>query len=275
MSISELFSYFAYAPVARGFLALTAAGVSFPLIGVFVLRLNLVPLRFALMHGALLGGAAALASGIDPLAAGIAVDLALVFVISPLSRRSGLRESHVSTLFMVLTVGLAFAVVYKADVPAQDAFSIFWGSLYALTRLDLALVASFSVLIAGFVAVQFRRITAVLYSREIAFTSGVPERALTNAIMALTGVTVAFGMKLIGALLLDSILLLPAIAATFFARSVKGLFVIASAAGLVSAAIGFFVSLAFDLPASSAVTVVSALLLCAGILLRRLHSHER
>lgn len=275
MSFPELFSYLAYAPVLRGFLALATAGAAFPLIGVFVLRLNLVPLRFALMHGALLGGAAALAAGIDPLAAGIAVDLLLVFVIAPFSRRTGLRESHVSTLFMVFTVGLAFAVVYKADVPAQEAFSIFWGTLYALTRLDLVLVVLFSVIIAVFIAVQFRRITAVLYSREIAFTSGVPERALTNAIMALTGVTVAFAMRLIGALLLDAILLLPAIAATFFARSVKGLFVIASAAGLVSAVIGFLVSLAFDLPASSAVTITSALLLGAGILIRRVHSHER
>ena len=48
---------FSYPPILRGFVALVLAGCFFPLAGVFILRLNLVTLRFTLMHAALLGAA--------------------------------------------------------------------------------------------------------------------------------------------------------------------------------------------------------------------------
>ena len=52
-------------------IAILFAGVAFPLIGVFILSLNLIPLRFAMMHIALLGGAVGLFFKIDPLALGV------------------------------------------------------------------------------------------------------------------------------------------------------------------------------------------------------------
>ncbi|MBQ5569746.1 MAG: metal ABC transporter permease, partial [Treponema sp.] len=56
--ISLLFSL---APVLRGFLAMVISGACFPLCGVMVLRLNLIPLRYMLMHGVIFGGALSLA----------------------------------------------------------------------------------------------------------------------------------------------------------------------------------------------------------------------
>jgi zinc transport system permease protein len=76
-------------------------------------------------------------------------------------------------------------------------------------------------------------------------------------------------MKLIGALLLDAILLLPAILAMALARSVRGLFLLAAAAGLAVAAAGFAVALVIDLPASAGVTLAAALLLPVVIVARR------
>jgi zinc transport system permease protein len=76
-------------------------------------------------------------------------------------------------------------------------------------------------------------------------------------------------MKLIGALLLDAILLLPAILAMALARSVRGLFLLAAAAGLAVAAAGFAVALLVDLPASAGVTLAAALLLPVVIVARR------
>ena len=62
MNIAQAFSY---PPIMRGFLALVIAGCFFPMAGVFILRLNLVTLRFTLMHAALLGAAIGLALHVD------------------------------------------------------------------------------------------------------------------------------------------------------------------------------------------------------------------
>jgi len=261
---------FSYPPILRGFLALVIAGCFFPMAGVFILRLNLVTLRFTLMHAALLGAAIGLALRVDPLFAGLVLDLVTIAAIARVTRQSGLALGYVATFFMVLTIGLAFAVIYKAGVPSKDAFGILWGSVYSLSPVDLAATALYALAIVFFVVTLFPRVSAVLFHREIAFASGVNERAVSTAILLFVGVSVALLMKLIGALLLDSILLLPAIVASFTARSARGFFVQACAIGSFCSIAGFFSSLALDVPASSAVTVIAACLLGAGLVYRRI-----
>ena len=80
----------AYPPILRGFVALVVAGCFFPLAGVFILRLNLVTLRFTLMHAALLGAAVGLALHVDPLLVGLALDVLAIAAISRVARESGL-----------------------------------------------------------------------------------------------------------------------------------------------------------------------------------------
>lgn len=271
----NIFSYFTYAPILRGFIVLLVAGALFPLTGVFVLRLNLITLRFMLMHGTLLGGAIALGFGLNPLLIGVAINILLVLAVSRLSLISGQNTGHITTFFMVLTIGLAFVVIYKMQVPAKDALSILWGNLYAMSAVDVLLTVAFCLLSLLFVLVLYRKLKAVIFNREIAFSSGVRDRTIYNSILVLTGLTIAFAMRLIGALLLDALLLLPAIVASFFAKSVKGVFLIAAVMGFASSLSGFFISLALDIPASSAVTIVSALILGAGVLIVRIRKRKK
>ena len=257
------------APIARGLAAVLIAGASLPLAGVLVLRLELVTLRFTLMHGALLGAAVALAVGVDPLLLGLAVDLLLVMTLAPIARRTGLRLGYVSAFLMVITIGAAAAVIYRAGVPAPAVFAVLWGDLFALSRADLIAIAGFGAALAAFVAVAHRRIAALLFDQEVAASSGVAVARLRAAVLLAVGCAVAFAMKLIGALLLDAILLLPAIPAAALARSVRGLFLLAAAAGVAVAAVGFAAALLIDLPASAGVTLAAALLLPVVIVARR------
>lgn len=249
---------------------LLLAGALFPLVGVFVLRLNLITMRFMLMHGTLLGGAIALGFGINPLPVGMIVNLLLILIISALSRATGGNTGHVTTFLMVLTIGLAFLVIYRTGVPAKDALSILWGNLLAMSVLDAYLTIGFSFLTLGFVILFYGPLKAIIFSREVAYTSGINERVLFNAILILVGLTIAVAMRLIGALLLDALLLLPAIMASFYARSTRGMFLLSVLFGSIASIVGFFVSLSLDIPTSSAVTITAAAILAVGLVTNRL-----
>lgn len=56
-----MFEVLTYPPVIRGFILLAISGFTYPLSGVFILRMNILPIRYLLMHGVLLGGAIGLA----------------------------------------------------------------------------------------------------------------------------------------------------------------------------------------------------------------------
>jgi len=260
-------------PILRGFLVLLAAGALFPLAGVFVLRLNLITLRFALMHGALLGGAVGLAAGVNPLWPGIAANMLLVLIVSRGSRSNRLGAGMVTTVAMVVSAGAAFALLYRYNVPAKDALDVLWGNIYALTTTDALITLAFGLFLAFFVALQFRPLLALLFDRDVARASGVNIELQHTVVLFVVAATVAFTMRLIGALLLDALLILPGLVATLVARSTRALFVLSGVFGLMSAGLGFPLSVWLNIPASSAVTLCGAGLLGLAYLRSRIVRH--
>ena len=270
----EAFSVLQHAPILRGFLVLVLSGAVFPLVGVFVLRLNLITLRFALMHASLLGSAVALAAGINPLVAGMAANSALVVAIARIRGREVRDVGFITTFFMVLTIGLAFAVIYRFNVSANESLQILWGNIYAMTPLDARLTLGFGVIVVAFVVLKFPAISAVLFDRDVATSVGVHESFVYTAIVLIVGLTISFVMRLIGALLLDAILILPALMALSWARSLRSTFLWASVFGLTVALFGFAFAILVDLPVSSGVTIIGALLYLAVHAVARLRSRR-
>lgn len=265
-----MLEYLALPPIQRGLAALVMAGIAFPLIGVFVVRMNLITMRFMLMHGALLGGALALALGLAPLIGGIAVNLILIICLIILTRRAELSAGYVVTFFMVLSVALAVIVIYKAGVPAKDALAILWGNIYAVTPGELLIHGLLALAIAAGILVSRRPLTAVLFHPEVAASAGIPAERYRRLILLSTGLTIALAMRLVGALLLDSLVLLPAVSALLVAGSTAGMFFLSSLFGLSAALIGFVLSLALDIPVSAGVTLTSALIFVILISVQRL-----
>jgi zinc transport system permease protein len=259
--MSHILELLSLAPVQRGFFAFLVAGMTFPIVGVFIVVLDLVTLRFTLMHGALLGGVLGILFGVDGLLVSLVITVAIAALLGPASSRLRIDVSNSSALFMIATVALAFLIIDKAHIAALDAFSVFWGSIYALSPADVAIVCATAIGIVAFVCANRPRITAVLFDRDIAFSVGVKSAAFTNSIIIITGVVIAVSMKLIGALLVDCLLILPALGAVSLAKSMKQLFLMSVGLGFVSSLIGFIVSLAVQIQPSQAVTFVSIALL--------------
>jgi zinc transport system permease protein len=257
-------------------IAVLFAGAAFPLIGVFIISLNLVPLRFAMMHVALLGGAVGLFLGLDPML------LALVFcalascALGPLSEKTKMGLGTLSGFFMTLTLALAFILFSRGKINVLQAFGILWGNILSLGTWDLVLAIGTSLFIVLVVFSLFKEIQAILYDREIALSVGLPERRIYYLIVFVLGITIAVSMRLIGALLVDALVLLPAIAARMVARSLKQMFLFSSLFGLISGVGGLFVSLAIDIPSSSAIILFASLIIAVCILFqRRLISHVK
>ena len=256
-------------PIIKGLILLIVAGVSFPVTGVYLLRLNLLPLRFMLMHGAILGGAVALSFSWSPFITTIVVNLLLVIFMANASRTLKIDAGYISTFFMVISISLAFILVYKFNVQAKDTLSLLWGSLYTSTWGEVMAVTVFSFVLMTFQLVCYRKLQAFFFDREIAYTSGVNERFFYYVIVLLTAMTVAMAMKIIGALLLDALLLLPALIASFHAKSLRGVLIWSSLWGGVFAIGGFFIALLFDIPASSAIAALASVVFVIIFILKR------
>jgi zinc transport system permease protein len=262
--------------IQNALVAVFFAGVAFPLIGVFVITLNLVPLRFAMMHIALLGGAVGLFLNLDPMLFGLLFCAAASLALGPLSDKTKMGLGTLSGLFMTLTLALAFILFYKGQINVLQAFSILWGNVLSLTFWDLAIVIATSLFVIAIVFFFFKEIQAILYDREIALAVGIPEKRLYYLIVFVLGLTIAVSMRLIGALLVDAFVLLPAIAANLVARSLKQMFLLSSFFGLISGMGGLGLSIAVDVPASSMIILAASAIIGACMFYgRRYHRYGR
>jgi len=193
-----------------------------------------------------------------------------VFILAKMGRETSGNYGYVTSFLMVLSMGLAFLIIYKAGVPAKDAMTVLWGNILALTPFDAWLTIGFAVITAGFVTLFYRKLIAVLFNREVAFSSGIDEKVLLSAVLFLTGLTVSLCMRLIGALLLDAIILLPAAIGMMFAKSARGMFIVSSAVGLISAGIGFIGALSLDIPVSSGIIIIASLIWIAAFIRKKI-----
>lgn len=260
---------FGYAPILRGFIVLIITGFAFPITGVYLLRMNLLPLRFMLMHGAILGGALSLAFSVNPFIGTMAVNLILVLLMTWMARSLKGDPGQFSAFFMVISISLAFIFIYRFQVPAKDTLSLMWGSLYTLNNLEFIVTLTFSMLLVAFQVAFRHQLRAVFFDAELAQTAGVRENHFYYTIILITALTVATAMKLIGALLLDALLLLPALIASFHAKSYKGLIIWSSVWGGTFATVGYLLSLKFELPASSTIAVFASLVFLTLILTKK------
>jgi ABC-type Mn2+/Zn2+ transport system permease subunit len=262
--------------IQHALVAVFFAGIAFPLIGVFIISLNLVPLRFAMMHIALLGGAVGLFLKLDPMLFGLLFCTAAALALGPLSDKTRMGLGTLSGFFMTLTLALAFILFYKGQINVLQAFSILWGNILSLTFWDLAIVIATSLFVIAIVFFLFKEIQAILYDREIALAVGLPEKRLYYLIVFVLGITVAVSMRLIGALLVDAFVLLPAIAANLVARSLKQMFLLSSLFGVISGVSGLAFSVAVDVPASSMIILAASAIIAVCIILgRRFNPHGK
>lgn len=242
--------------VRRSAVALGFAGVSMPVVGVLIIGLDVITVRFAVMHMALFGTAVGLWAGIDPTVMALVSCLITALVLAPAADRPGGLAGPMSFV-MTISAAAALLVLSISGVNANGAFEILWGSILAVRQQDLVLIATMAVAVLAFVWSTHTKVALLLFDRELATCSRVPVAALTTVLLVLVSVSIGSSIRVTGALLVDSITLLPALSARNLATSLRSMIVWAIAVGLVGNAIGFVVALHLDLPPGPVLVLVA------------------
>ncbi|WP_320129190.1 metal ABC transporter permease [uncultured Sphaerochaeta sp.] len=258
--MSNLLSLLMLPPVAKGLIAMTIAGICFPAAGVMVLRLDLVPMRYMLMHGVILGGALSLAFSLPMLPVSLLINLLLVFVILKLTGDSSQGFGISSAAAMVFTMAMASLVMHIFDVPAKDTLQLLWGSPFALGKLEVFTLACMGIILIVYVIFNFKTISAIFFDQEIAQSLGMHVRFHHTIMLVSIAMVIALAMKLLGALLIDALLILPVLIAAIQAKSLKQLFIRSCLIGLFLSFFGFLGAIVSDLPPSGTIALLSALL---------------
>ncbi len=250
-------------------IATGAAGYVCSTSGVFVVRMNLSAIGFTMSHAAFAGAAFALWLEFDPLWGAILFATATAMILGPLSEKARLRaEVILGFLFsLLMALGFVFLNMVPGEAASGVALRIIWGSILSVSRVDVLYLLVLSVAILLFTIGFLKEIMSVLFDRKLAEASGVNTRMFYYAILLVTGLAVAFSLKLVGGLPVYALIINPASTAYQFLNDMKRIIWVSPVVGIVTSLAGFAFSLQFDMPVGSSIIIVSAATLAVSIVL--------
>ncbi len=240
------------------------AVVAAPL-GCFVVWRRMAYFGATLAHSALLGVALGLVLGFD-LTLGVAVSSVAVTLIVVLFQRQRLIGSD--TLLGILAhSGLAIGLVTLSFLHGVrvDLMAYLFGDVLAVTMGDIAWIYGGGALVLATLAVIWRPLLALTIHEELARAEGVPALRVQIAFMLTLAVTVAIAMKVVGVLLIISLLIIPAAAVRGVSRTPEQMAILAAAAGGLSVIAGLFASLRWDTPSGPSIVVAATVLFTLGL----------
>ena len=213
---------------------------------------------------------------VDLTSATIGVCLAFAGALLLLQRQQKLATDTLLGILAHAALALGLVVLSFFETLRVDLSAYLFGDVLAVGRGDLAWIFGGGALVLLAMLALWSPLLNTTVSPELAQAEGVAVGAVQATFMMLMALAVAIGMKIVGILLIVSLLIIPAAAARQLARSPAQMAALAAVAGALAVMLGLAASLAWDTPAGPSIVVAATLVffvsLAGGALAQRPHA---
>ncbi|MCR4376904.1 MAG: metal ABC transporter permease [Rhodospirillales bacterium] len=246
--------------LARALLAGLAVALATGPLGVFVVWRRMAYFGEALSNTALLGVALGFLLGVEPI---LGVAFVVVTAALILGALGGVRGISTDTLLgIVAHAALAAGLIVTATLQnvRVDLMAYLFGDILAVSWDSIVWLWGGAALILALILVLWRPLLNATVHTDLAYVEGVNVRRVELAFILMLALVVALTMKVVGILLVTSMLVIPAASARAFARTPETMAVLATLFGAVAVGLGLWASYVYDAPAGPAIVMVASVL---------------
>ncbi|MDE5898683.1 MAG: metal ABC transporter permease [Treponemataceae bacterium] len=263
---------FSYGFMARAFIAGSLISVCAALLGTTLVLKRYSMIGDGLSHVGFGTMAIALAFNLAPLAVSIPVCVLAAFLLLRVSASSGIKGDAAIALISSSSLAIGILVTSATSGLNTDVTSFMFGSILAISRADVAVSVALAAAVIGLYTAFYNRIFLVTFDEAFATAAGIRASAYNALTAVLTAVTIVVGMRLMGAMMISSLIVFPALSAMRVFHSFRKVAAAAVALSVLCFAAGITASFALSVPAGASIVAanLAAFLLCtaAGRLLR-------
>jgi zinc transport system permease protein len=258
MELLEAFSQlFTYTFLVRALIVGLLVSLCASLLGV-----SLVLKRFSMIGDGLshVGfGALAVATAFNwaPLAVSIPVVILAAFLLLRLSGRGRIKGDAAIALISASALAIGVFVVSKTTGMNTDVDNYLFGSILALSREDVVLSVVLGLIVLVVFILFYHRIFAVTFDEVYAQATGIPVGFYNTVLALLTALTIVLGMRMMGALLISSLVIFPALSSMWLCRRFSAVTVCAAVISLACYVIGLLVSFAYETPTGASIVLAN------------------
>ncbi|MBU7593604.1 metal ABC transporter permease [Metabacillus halosaccharovorans] len=269
-----LSSLLQYEFLQNAFISGMLIGLIAPLLGVFVVVRRMSLIADALSHVTLAGIAASLLLekkvtafvGINPLYLGMAFSVGGSLFIEKL--RTVYKHYQELAIPIILSAGVGISVIFisLADGFNTDLFSYLFGSISAVSRTDMYVISAITVAVIFVIFFLYKELFLLSFDEEHAVASGISAKVIHFIFIFMLALVIAGSMRIVGILLVSSLMTLPVAASIRIAKGFKQTIFFSVLFGEISVIIGLFLAYYLDLAPGGTIVILSVLILIMTII---------
>jgi len=270
---------FQYEFLQNTFITGLLIGLIAPLLGTFLVVRRLSLIADALSHVTLSGIAASLFlskktilfAGLNPLFFGMGFSVIGSILIERL--RSVYSHYQELAIPIILSGGIGVGVIFisLADGFNTELLNYLFGSVSAVSRTDLLVIAVISIFVIFIVIFLYKELFLLSFDEEHAKASGIPSKVIHFIFIISIALVIAASMRIVGILLVSALMTLPVAASMRIASGFKRTIFISILFGETAVIGGLISAYYLDLAPGGTIVVISIIILLAAILYKRIH----
>lgn len=204
-------------------------------------------------------GAMAVATAFNKSPLYIAIPIVVLFSIILLSISDNSNIKGDAALGLISTSSMAVGITTMSITTGMntDVCNYMFGSILAMRKTDVYLSVFLSIIIILLYILFYNRLFAVTFDEDFARASGIKVKLYKLLIATLTGITIVLGMRMMGALLISSLIIFPALSAMRVTGTYKNVIVISVIVSILCFLIGLILSYQYNLPTGSSIVLVN------------------
>ncbi len=264
--MSELLSYgFMRNALMAGLLVSLACGV----IGTLIVLKRMVFIAGAVAHTAYGGIGLAFYMGVNPLLGAVAFSLVAAFLMGYVQRKT--RQRQDTLIGVMWAIGMAIGIIFADLTPGYkaDLMSYLFGSILAVTQIDLWMMLIVDVVVIGIVAAFYKELLAAAFDEPFARVRNLPVDLLYLLLIIMIGLAVVMLMRVVGLIMIIALLTVPAAIGALFLKHMNKIMWLATVLSLVFTIGGLLLSYFLNLTPGATIILVSGAAYLLALLLHR------
>ncbi|MCI7796485.1 MAG: metal ABC transporter permease [Lachnospiraceae bacterium] len=199
----------------------------------------------------------AVAFGWAPLAVSIPVVVVAAVLLLRITGNGKIKSDAAIAMISAGSLAVGIIVTSLTTGMTTDVSSYMFGSILAMSREDVYLSIGLSVIVLGMFVFCYNKVFAVTFDESFAKATGVNVSAYNMIIAVLTAVTIVLGMRMMGAMLISSLVIFPALTSMRIFKSFRGVMISSGIVSVVCFFVGLVMSYLYSIPAGASVVVVN------------------
>lgn len=257
-----MISLFSHAFMIRAMVAGTLISVCAALLGVSLVLKRFSMIGDGLSHVGFGTMAIALVLGWAPLAVALPVCVIASFLLLRISSSSSFKGDAAIALISNSALAIGILVTSMTSGLNTDVTSFMFGSILAISESDMWLTVVLALVVVGVFVILYHTIFLVTFDEQFATARGLNTEFFNGLLAVLTALTIVIGMRLMGAMMISSLIVFPSLSAMRVFKSYRRVVVSSAVISVICFTAGIISSFYLSAPTGASIVVANLLAFC-------------